>query len=636
MAAMSPASRFTLAVACLLASLLPAHAAAEQTWRELRSPHFRVITDGSDGDGRKVAVEFEQMRHVFAVLFHNDEIESGAPLTIVAVRNTDTYRALEPALWKRDGDRIAGEFHRGWEKQFAVVRLDTWGDENQVVVYHEYTHSILHANTHWLPTWLDEGLAEYYAYTRFENDRILVGAPSRRMSWLQHYSLIPASTMLSVNEKSPYYHDQIQSQVFYAEAWAMVHFMEFGKGMDHGQKLIAFMHMLQDQVPQEKAFQQVFGDPKIFDRQLSQYLSQFAFTAGVIPVTDKLDPKQLPVRVLTPAETAYELGCFHISSHDFATGRTLIEKALALDPKLAGAHEELGFLDFNGGTDEDAQKEWTQAVALDPTLPRSRFALLMTGVPLPQQSPAQLSNTQIALRAITQSAPKFAPPYVELALVEWRMNNLQQAFKDAHQAEVLEPWRAGYRILTGRILLRGKQPALAAQYSHYVATHWFGPDHDEAVDLWEDVPAASRGDDAPPLLDMPPGAKVVRGALTAVTCSAQPGNNQVTATVLPAGPGDTQPLTVTSNGHLMIGFSDTLWYGEDHFSVCHHLAGLPVVLAYKPQGTAGGELVDLEVRDDLPASPAVAPVSGTPQTAAASPQTAAAPSAVAASLPEKH
>jgi hypothetical protein len=50
----------------------------------------------------------------------------------------------------------------------------------------------------------------------------------------------------------------------------------------------------------------------------------------------------------------------------------------------------------------------------------------------------------------------------------------------------------------------------------------------------------------------------------------------------------------------MIGFSDTLWWGEDHFSSCYHLAGHAAVLAYKPQGPQGPELVDLEVRDDLP------------------------------------
>jgi hypothetical protein len=46
-----------------LALLIAFSAHAEQKpWTEVKSPHFRVITDGSDRDARNVAAEFEQMR----------------------------------------------------------------------------------------------------------------------------------------------------------------------------------------------------------------------------------------------------------------------------------------------------------------------------------------------------------------------------------------------------------------------------------------------------------------------------------------------------------------------------------------------------------------------------------------------
>jgi hypothetical protein len=65
----------------------------------------------------------------------------------------------------------------------------------------------------------------------------------------------------------------------------------------------------------------------------------------------------------------------------------------------------------------------------------------------------------------------------------------------------------------------------------------------------------------------------------------------------------------------MLGFSDTLWFGTDHFSVCHHLDGLRAVVRYKqsPDTPSAGEWVELEVRQDLPA----------PQEESSSPPTAA-------------
>jgi len=44
---------------------------------------------------------------------------------------------------------------------------------------------ILSLNSPWIPLWLNEGLAEYYAYTRFEEKQIYIGAPSQRFAVLR-------------------------------------------------------------------------------------------------------------------------------------------------------------------------------------------------------------------------------------------------------------------------------------------------------------------------------------------------------------------------------------------------------------------------------------------------------------------
>jgi len=50
------------------------------------------------------------------------------------------------------------------------------------------------------------------------------------------------------------------------------------------------------------------------------------------------------------------------------------------------------------------------------------------------------------------------------------------------------------------------------------------------------------------------------------------------------------------------GFSDTIWYGTDHFSLCHHLQGMRVVARFHPAAAGhSDELVWVEVRDDIDA-----------------------------------
>ena len=151
---------------CLFGLFLPlGESAAEKGWVEVRSPHFRVLSDGSEKEARTVARQFEQIRVAFAAALPWLRVDSPVPLLILAPQDESSARTLLPEMWKRRGLKPGGFFASGWEKAFALVRLDVVrrqaearadGDGYQVV-YHEYTHSLLNANFRWLPLWLNEG-----------------------------------------------------------------------------------------------------------------------------------------------------------------------------------------------------------------------------------------------------------------------------------------------------------------------------------------------------------------------------------------------------------------------------------------------------------------------------------------------
>ena len=60
-----PRITLSLAGAVFAAASLAAPGAAAERWLEIKSEHFRVYTDGSEKDGRKVATGFEQLRRLF-------------------------------------------------------------------------------------------------------------------------------------------------------------------------------------------------------------------------------------------------------------------------------------------------------------------------------------------------------------------------------------------------------------------------------------------------------------------------------------------------------------------------------------------------------------------------------------------
>src|SRR5271168_3004328 len=206
----------------ILLTILPLSAsvsAEEKPWREIRSPHFRVITNGREAAGRRVARGFEQMRGVFANEFPGYRLESAEPLLIVAPEDENSTKKLLPEYWKHSGPKPAGVYFHTWEQPYALVRLDALdSDEAEpfAVVYHEYVHSLLHLNLHWLPTWLDEGLAEFYAYTRFEGNHTYIGAPPkdmRRFSLLRYRTAIPLAKF--IDQRGSFTHSEEDTELFY-------------------------------------------------------------------------------------------------------------------------------------------------------------------------------------------------------------------------------------------------------------------------------------------------------------------------------------------------------------------------------------------------------------------------------------
>jgi len=588
----------SLLLACMFGLLVGRAAAGEKPWIEVDSPHFRVLSDGSDRDARRVAREFEQMRAVLADQFPSFRLESGAPLLIFAAQDENTAKKLAPQVWKAKGAKPAGYFHHGWEKQFAMVRLDAIAPEAYQVVYHEYVHTILHANFRWLPVWLDEGMAEFYGNTRFQQSKIFIGAPSTRYRYLLGRPLVPIDTLLAVNQRSPYYHDEDKVQMFYAESWVLVHFLTFGPGMLNTGKLTQFNNLLQQGTEQKKAFRQVFGDTAELQKNLDEYVHHFTITTAVVKSPPKLDEKAFPVRTLSMAETESQLGSYRLWSHDPADARPHIEQAVKDDPKLGLAHENMGFLDFADGKDEEAAHDFAEAYRLDGTLYLSHFYKTMLSPIARSDMPADQASLHEALLKTLDLNNQFAPSYVELALLDVRQGKYSEALRLARRAEQLEPARAGYHLLTGQILLRLGRRSDASAFARYVAERWFGPDHDEAVDLWNEIPEAQRASGEPLSDEAPKETQTMQGKVRSTACSDK---DHSFTLVLDRG---NQDLTFHSKAGFMSGFSDTIWYGEDHFTLCHHVEGLRAVVRYKSPAdkSYAGDLAELELREDLPAS----------------------------------
>src|SRR5712691_1841486 len=109
--------RFLLAGCAAFSACFPASAASEPPWLEVHSVHFTVITDAGEKKGREVALRFEQMRSVFALLLTKERLNQSVPLTILAFKNDKSYYQLAPLHQGQPID-VPGFFCPGEDQDF--------------------------------------------------------------------------------------------------------------------------------------------------------------------------------------------------------------------------------------------------------------------------------------------------------------------------------------------------------------------------------------------------------------------------------------------------------------------------------------------------------------------------------------
>ena len=363
-------------------------------------------------------------------------------------------------------------------------------------------------------------------------------------------------------------------EAFYAQSWALVHYLTYGQGMENGSKLGQFFALLQQGKPQDRAFEEVFGDFKAIDKGFAAYLRQPTYATTILRDPPQIDEKSISYRPLSVAETEAELAGFHLWTRNREAARALLEGALKDDPKLGLAHEDMAFLDFAEGKDSEAKSEFAQAYALDNKLYLSQFAKTL-------MSPFAVSNKVQDMNAfgaeigrVLEVNPQFAPAYVQLARLAYREGDFQAALLMSHKAEELQPSLAGYHLLSGQILLRMGKGTEAGDAARFVADRWVGADHNEAIELWNRVPSAERSGGALSGV-APKDTEAVEGRVEKIFCSEK---DQEFSFVLDQGG---RSLTFHRKSGFSVGFSDTIWYGGDHFNYCHHIEGLRAMVHYQ-------------------------------------------------------
>ena len=443
---------------CLLALLfccLSALADSVPRWLEVRTEHFVVITNSSERDARKVAVQFERMRAVFRVLMPSARDDAASPVVVLALKDRKSFQALEPAAYMAKNQlELAGLFLRTQDRNYVLVRLDAEGEHPYATVYHEYTHYMLR-KAEWMPIWMNEGFAEFYQNNILEDKDVRVGEPSLDdILYLRENRLIPVATLFAVDHSSPYYHDEQKGSVFYAESWALMHYLEITDFQNKTNRLADYSRLLIKGVDPVTAGQQAFGDLKKLDQALAQYVGQFNFQAFRLLTPVTFNEASFQVRPVPNPEADAVRADVLLNVQRIKESQALLESVLAVDPQNALAHETMGSLKFREHDLAGAKEWYGEAVALDS---KSYLAHYYFGVMSLQEGEYDEPVEQ-SLRTAIKLNPNFAPSYDALAhYLAQRHEHLDEAHHLNLFAVQLEPENLQYRMNTASVLMENQQ-----------------------------------------------------------------------------------------------------------------------------------------------------------------------------------
>jgi tetratricopeptide (TPR) repeat protein len=365
---LAPITRASFVISLSLLSPAPLRAAEKDgAWVEVNSPSFTVVSNGGEGAARQLAKEFEQIRSVFMKLWSTEV--AGRPLLIVGARDEGTMKSLLPGYWEqKKGIRWSSLGESDRVRQFIVLRVDASSSDPDrfTSAYWQYAASLLDSGHPGLPLWAERGLADFYAHTTIQGDKVLIGrAAPERIELLRDRGVIPIDKLLTADRRSPYHSKEDLLHHFDATAWALVHYLMLGDKGVHQERLAQFVALADKGEESQEAARAKLGDPRQLEAALANYVRNFAFTMATVHTSVEVSPKTFVARKLSAAEALGIRGALHVATERHADAKAALEEAQRLDPELVGVHESLALLAFEQKDLGEARRQMQEALKRD-------------------------------------------------------------------------------------------------------------------------------------------------------------------------------------------------------------------------------------------------------------------------------
>jgi tetratricopeptide (TPR) repeat protein len=253
--------------------------------------------------------------------------------------------------------------------------------------------------------------------------------------------------------------------LFYAESWALVHFLISADDGRRLPQLGQFISMVGRGVPTDEAFGKAFQtEPEAMEKELQKYIQGHTFMGRVATFERKLEfDSQMTAAPVGEAEAEGYLGdlLLHINRADDAA--SYLEHALALDPSLVSARASLGMARLRQRRFADAVGELRKAVAAGAQNYLAHYYLayalsrdgMSDGGVASHYTPESVREMREALDKAIRLRPDFPESYHLLAFVDLVTGEqVEEGVRLIQKARALAPGNEHYALVLAQLYLR--------------------------------------------------------------------------------------------------------------------------------------------------------------------------------------
>ncbi|MEO5819900.1 MAG: tetratricopeptide repeat protein [Vicinamibacteraceae bacterium] len=501
---------------------LRAAGAAPSRYTRLRTPNFTLIGEQGDRPLRRVAERMEQFREVFGRLFPSTRQAMPAPIVVHVFTSERAYQPFMPLF---NGKRVdVGGYFQQAEGAYYITLNTEAGEYAYPIIFHEYVHLLVGNALADVPVWFNEGLAEYYSTYEIIGERqAKLGRVKEEHVFDLRQHFIPLAELLAVDQTSPLYNEGSRRGVFYAESWALTHYLLIGNPKRQGQ-LATYLGKYADGVPSAQAVREAFGVSEVeLEKELRKYVEQSSYQSMRYTFEDKVAiDKAWTVDQPSDADgqAAYADLLLALRRPEEAAARA--EAALKLAPDHARAQAVLGRIRAADGQSDAAMALLDRAVkaAADadylPAYYQARLLLRGEGKHSPTISKDSARQALALLGRVQRQQPSLADAH-GLSAYAWMIaDNPTASMAAAASAFKLSP-RHEYALMhaRARVILRDAtvRPALDGLVAHG-SSDWIKREAQELIDFLAKLQAYDVA-----VSTMPAGA----GATTSPTAADVPG-----------------------------------------------------------------------------------------------------------------